>query len=294
MHMRRLAPLLAVAALACAPPTPARVAQALPCPAPDPTHRGLAPWDVSHFEAACIRGPEGRWSVEKDASDAEGWRHTLVFDGVDGKHWTLAVIAPVGLARRLDGHVVVLDLQDGATLVSPDGRVVWRSRFRHCGHVRDVGIAWDDAITFSCGYMLLRLDAHGRQTWAKWPFGNTHVSGPWVDRQGTLYVSGGGNVAALGPDGTPRWTLSTGWNRYVGAIGWLPDGNLVFATTQDERHSPTSPEGYRFYYDSEPPELFEVTRSGEVVRRERFDAASPVGGWPTVTAAPEDRSGRVR
>lgn len=280
-----------------APPTVADTtppqSEALPCPPPDPEHHGFAPWDIWRFDADCIRGPEGRWTVEADTSDADGWRHVLVFEGVDGRSWRLEVIAPVGLARRLDGAVVVLDLREGAQLVAPDGSVVWRSTFPNCGAVRNEAIGWDDAITFTCGYSLLRLNADGSLAWQRWPFGNTSIGGPWVDRDGTLYVSGGGHVAAVAPDGSARWDVATGWNRYVGAIAWLQNGNMVFATTQDEMHTPTSDDGVRIYYEAEAAELFEVTRTGTVVRRESFWDAAPQGGWPAVVPEPEDRSYRA-
>jgi hypothetical protein len=106
-------------------------------------------------------------------------------------------------------------------------------------------------------------------------------------------VSGGGDVAALAPDGSERWRVNTGWNRYVGAIAWLPGGDLVFATTQDEMHTPTDDNGVRFYYEPEPAELFTVTRDGQVASRASFWESAPPGGWPEVLPYPEDRACRV-
>jgi hypothetical protein len=265
---------------------------ALLCPPAQRTGSGHSPWET-YRHSKCIRGPEGRWRAERDPTDRDGWRHVLVFDGTDGRRWRVPVTAPTGLARRLDGHVLVLDLKQVATLISPAGVVVWRSAFPRCGALDSVAIGWDDVITFACGYTLVRIEKDGKVAWQKWPFGNQHVHNVWVACDGTLHVTSGGQVAALHADGTRRWTLSTGFNRYVQATAWLPNGHLVLQTSMSELHTPTSPGGFRFYHEYEPPELIEVTPDGRIARREVMPSSQPAAGWPTTLPLPEDGAYRM-
>lgn len=272
---------------------PARHGQALGCPAPTSQPSGLAPWSKAFTRKPCIRGPEGRWLVEPDSTDRDGWRHFLRFTGTSGKRWTVTVTAPTGIARRRDGHVVVTDLKQGVTLISPSGAVLWRSRHPYCGAVESLAVGWDHSIYLACGYSLVRIEKNGKVAWQKWPFGNTHVGNLWVACDGSLFASSGGTVARLAADGSFRWRFGTGSNRHVGTLAWLPAGNLAFVTSMAARHSPPSRGGLRLYYPYEPPELLELTPAGKAVRRERLPAGKPRGGWPTVLGAHEDGGHRA-
>jgi hypothetical protein len=264
-----------------------------PCPAPEARGPGTPPWELRHGFDRCVRGPEGRWWIETNASGRDGWRAAVEFAGVDGSTWTLEVASPVALARRTDGHLVVVDGKSGITLVSPEGSPVWSSTHPECGFVRAVAVGWDHAITLACGFSVVRLDEDGRLQWQVWPFGDNFVGGPWVDRFGSTYVSGDGRVARLDPHGKPYWTVSTGFNRAIGRLVWNEAGHLVFDTSMAERHSdPARSGGYSFYFDPEPNELFELTPTGDVVRRAPWEGAPPTEGWPEVLDVPPDGSYR--
>lgn len=265
-----------------------------PCPPPAPRSPVSPPWEVSHRFDQCVRGPEGRWIVDRDQTDPRGLRHVLRFDGAAGESWELLVTAPTGLARRLDGTLVVLDLHSGVTLVSREGTVLRRSTHPKCGLVDGLAIGFDDAITITCGYSVVRLDARGALLWQVWPFGDHYIRNVWVDADHVAYVSGNGRVAALGADGRTLWTTSTGFNRAIGTLVWNAAGNLVFDTSMDARHSdPSESGGYSFYYDEEPNELFEVDRRGAIVRRMTYESAPPAGGWPAVLPVDEDGGHRA-
>ncbi len=265
-----------------------------PCPAPAPRSPVAPPWELRHRFDLCVRGPEGRWSVEPDTTDRDGYRHHLRFDGANGASWALVVTVPTGLARRLDGSLVVLDLKSGVTLVSPEGAVVWRSTYPSCGSVAALAAGFDDEITVACGYSVIRLDARGALRWQVWPFRDGYIRNVWVDTDHVAYVSGNGRVAALGADGRTLWTTSTGFNRAIGTLVWNTAGNLVFDTSMDARHSdPSESGGYSFYYDEEPNELFEVDRRGAIVRRMTYESAPPAGGWPAVLPVDEDGGHRA-
>ena len=266
----------------------------LACPPPEPDGTNYPPWQLRHHFERCIRGAEGRWSVERDASDPDGWRHHLTFEGVEGQDVRVEVTSPTGLARRIDGKLVLLDLKEGVTLFALDGSVVWRATHPSCGAVHDVAVGWDDAITFTCGRSVVRLDAQGTLLWQRWPFGNTSTGGPWVARDGTLYVSGNGRVAALEPSGDVRWSFPTGSNRAVGRLVWNARGNLVFDTGMAAMHSnPDETNGLRIYFPSEPNELFELSPAGALVSRTPYPSIPPPGGWPAVLPVPADGSHRV-
>ena len=285
---------------ACSAPSPGTAVPigstgaTLSCPPLERPGDGYAPWETWRRRDECVSRRGIRWSVRRDPSDPDGWRHFLRREGGGDKSWELVVTSPTGLAIRDDGSLVLLDLKDRITLISPAGQILARSSHPDCGAVEQLAVAPDGSLAFTCGYSLLRVDRDGTFRWQKWPFGDTHIHGPWVDADGTLYVTGGGHVAALAPDGTPRWTIETGWNRYVGDLAWLDGGNAVFVTSQAESHTPTSPEGVRVYYEHEPPELFEITRRGEIVRRVPWDGGDPPGGWPPVLAATVDGANRLR
>ena len=264
-----------------------------PCPPGEPRGEGFPPWETRTTFDRCVRGPNERWSVVRDETDPEGWGHVLTFEALDGTTWTLDVIAPRALARRIDGHLVMLEGKQRATLVSPAGERVWSASHPECGFVEALAVGWDHAIVFACGYSVVRLDPDGQMAWHVWPFGDHSVRNVWIDRDGTTYVTGNGRVAALDIDGKTRWSVSTGFNRAIGRVVWNAAGNLVFDTSMDALHSPESSSGYRFYYDDEPRQLFEVTRSGEIVRSQPYEQAPPSQGWPTVLAVPEDGSHRV-
>jgi hypothetical protein len=264
-----------------------------PCPPPEPRGPTYPPWELDHHFDRCIRGPEGRWSVDHDSSEARGKRSILSFTGADEGAWTVEVVTPVALARRTDGHVVVVDVDRGVTLVSPQGSTVWRSSHPECGSVAAVAVGWDHGITIACGYSVTRLDADGRLAWQVWPFGDFFVGSLWVDRSASAFVSGGGRVARLDEDGQRYWSTSTGFNRAIGRLVWNAAGNLVFDTSMAELHSnPEHSGGYRFYYEFEPRELFELTRRGEVVRSTTWEHAPPDDGWPSVLGVPADGSHR--
>ena len=265
-----------------------------PCPDVARTP-GYPPWHRPFTLAPelCIRGPEGRHTVEKDATDRDGWRHFLVFDGAHGERVRTPITAPTGLARRFDGSVIVLDLKDGVTLVALDGSIRWRSSHPKCGAVDHLALDARGAITFACGYSVVRLEPDGKLAWQKWPFRDQQVRGPWVDPDGAVYVSGAGKVAALASNGEPLWTFSTGNNRAIGQLVWNDAGNLVFDTSMDELHSAPGPSGISFYNDFEPRELFEITRSGKLVKRVQYEGDAPPGGWPGVLPTPEDGAHRA-
>jgi hypothetical protein len=250
--------------------------------------QGGSPWEVRRAKLTCAASPHEVVTIRADASDTEGWRHFLDYADVDGVRWTANVIAPVGLALRTDGGIVVLDLKQGATLLDRGGHATWHTQFPYCGAVEDVAVGFDDAITFSCGYSLVRLDRMGMFQWQHFPFGNVHTHGPWVDRVGTLYVTGRGDVAALNADGTERWKFSTGFNRNVHTLGWLPNGNMTFVTSMDELHTSGR---LHIYHLPEPQELFELTRGGAVVRRDEFTTVP--AEWPRTWPVPTDRAHRL-
>lgn len=279
-----------IAAPSAAPPTRQRTPRAAPsCPAPEWRGAGYPPWEREYAFARCIHAPQGRWSVEPDKTDPEGFRHILSFAGARGDSWRLAVTAPTGMARRRDGQLVLIDLKNGVSLISLQGNVVWTAHHPKCGTVGSVAVGWDDVIVFGCGFSLLRFSARGKFEWQKWPFGDVHLRGPWVDRDGTLYVSGGGQVAALDDSGKPRWTFSTGSNRATGELMWNRAGDLVFDTGMAALH--TFGPVHR-YFPRRPNELFEITRSGKLVWRKEHEGV-PDGGWPEVLSVPEDGSYRV-
>jgi hypothetical protein len=279
-----------------APPAeapPSRRLQALPCPAGIRHFSGTAPWETQRH-TTCIRGPEGRWIAEQNVIDPQQLgRYVVRFDGIDGRRWRSPARSPVGLARRLDGHALLLDGERGATLYSLHGAVVWRTSLPRCGALDSIAIGWDDVTYVACGYQILRIEKDGRLAWEKWPFGNQHVNHLWVDCDGTLYATSRGQVAALRPDGTVRWSVSTGFNRYVHPTAWLPNGRLVLQTSMAEAHSPRGQGRYVFYYEVEPSELLEVTVDGKIERREEVKDARPGSAWPRTMPLPEDGANRV-
>jgi hypothetical protein len=279
------------------PPAPAHAARPAPaplCPPPKSPDSG-PPWERAFDDALCIRTARGRALVDATPRDADGYDQTLRLDLATGESARVPVTAPVALAARPDGHILLLDLKHGVSLVSWAGEVSWRKTFPKCGAVRQLAIASDDTAVFSCGYSVLRLAADGALLWQVWPFGDESVRGPWVTHDGTIFVAGGGNVAALDGEGKARWTTSLGSNRATSDLAWSAAGQLVVDTSMAARHSdPTRTGGMRIYYQHEPPELIELSRDGKVLTRSARSSAVPEGGWPPVLPRPEDGSHRVR
>ncbi|MFO0547695.1 MAG: hypothetical protein U0271_04855 [Polyangiaceae bacterium] len=266
--------------------------QAPPCPIRQAAQEGLPPWQGEDAFDKCIRSAEGRWLVTPDKTDPDGYRHTLAFDGARGERWTLAVDAPLALARRLDGGVIVVDLKNHVTLVSNAGAVVWKTEHPKCGMLESLAVDYSGNAIWSCGYSLLRVDANGHFAWQKWPFRDHHMGSVWVDRGGLVYTSGDGVVIALSPEGEERWRFATGFNRAIGKLVWTAQANLVFDTSMAELHSDTDSAGYSFYYDVEPNELFEISRGGALVTRAKREGSAPPQ-WPVVLPVPEDGSHRL-
>ncbi|MCA9628157.1 MAG: PQQ-like beta-propeller repeat protein [Myxococcales bacterium] len=257
---------------------------------------GYPPWHRGLVKETCVRGARGRWQVRADDSDPDGWRHWLDFTpttGSDAKAFSVEVVAPMALALRSDGAAVVVDLKDRVSLIAPDGELVWRKAFPRCGYAYSVAIDYDHHISVNCGYSLLHFEPDGQLAYQKWPFGNHSLGGPWVDRDGTLYLSGEGTVVALNPHGKEIWRVSTGFNRALSQLGWLPSGDMVFDTSMAELHSnPEQTHGLRIYWQEEPPELFVISRTGKIVSREQHDG-EPTRGWPEALPYPEDGSHRI-
>lgn len=273
-------------------PLPARPVAA-PCPTPTPS-AGYPPWHRGYSKALCVRDTRGRWRSEQDPTDVDGWKHWLVFDGVDGASFRVEVIAPLALALRVDGSAMVVDLKDHLSLISAGGELRWRRPFPRCGHTQQLAIGQDNVSYFTCGYSILRFDADGALDWQKWPFGNHRMGGPWVDQRGTVYVSGDGSVAALDATGEARWKLSLGFNRAVGDLMWNAAGQLVCDTSMAELHTDSATSGgYRFYHEPEPNALFVVSATGRLLSSTPYPSQAPSGGWPEVLPRPEDGAHRV-
>lgn len=268
-----------------------------PPPCPEVTQEsGYPPWHRAFVKEPCVSDTRGRWSSQRDPSDSDGWRHWLDFTptpGSDAEAFRVDVISPVDLALRSDGACIVVDLKEHVSLISPRGELVWRTEFPRCGYVHATAVSYDHHISLGCGYSLLHFEPDGKFAYQSWPMGNHSLGGPWVDRDGTLYVSGGGSVAALDPHGEALWKVSTGFNRATSQIGWSAAGNLVFDTGMAEMHSdPEQTNGWRIYSEREPNELFVLSRSGEILSREPHDGP-PAKGRPATLPYPEDGAHRV-
>ncbi|MBL8741495.1 MAG: hypothetical protein JNK04_10390 [Myxococcales bacterium] len=202
----------------------------------------------------------------------------------------VAVIAPTAIARRAPFELVLLDGKEGVSVYGKQGQRLWQRTHPDCGAVDRMATDAGGAIVFVCGYSVIRFSKDGELSWQKRPLGNKHLRGPWLDEQGNAYISGGGVVASVKPDGELRWKLSTGFNRAISEIAWNARGNMVFDTGMDALHS--DGDEFRFYYDQEPNELFEVTRDGVIVARETHEGI-PAKGWPAVRPLPEDKAHRI-
>jgi hypothetical protein len=288
-------PAVTISAAAPGAAEPAERPARLACPPPDPVllePDDLPPWerDPLGLHPSCIETADGaRIRAEKDATDPDGWRVFLVAEDARGTRFRLATRALWEMALASDGSVVVAHTEDKVSRVSPGGEVLWTTPHPRCGAAQ-VSVGHAGEVVLGCGFSLLKLTGDGRFLWQKWPFGNTSMGKPLLLRDGTIVVSGGGAVAALDADGEKKWRLETGWNRYVTRLGVRPGGDLVFRTVMAELHSDGP---IRFYYPSEPPELFVVSRGGEVVSREQV-ARRPEKGWPaSLPWTPDYRAGRV-
>lgn len=178
-----------------------------------------------------------------------------------------------GVARAPDGGWVVLTW-DAVTRYDRDGRARWRADLVpqgtiKCGAPAGIAVDADGRVALACGYSLLSYAADGALRWQVWPGGNNSVGPPVVDTDGTIYVGVGGTLYAVAPDdGTTRWKVGTGFNRWFGSIAPTPSGDLMIETTMYALHSDDDGSGYQFYYDYEPPELIVIDRRGTIVRRE--------------------------
>ncbi|MCA9640326.1 MAG: PQQ-like beta-propeller repeat protein [Polyangiaceae bacterium] len=264
---------------------------------PKPKHDEYdPPWHRGFVKEPCVRDARGRWASRGDPTDVDGWRHFLDFTpatGAEAEPFSIEVISPMDIALRTDGACVVIDLKDHISLVSPRGELLWRKPFPRCGYVHATAISYDHHISLGCGYSLLHFQPNGDLSYQKWPFGDHSLGGPWVDRDGTLYVTGEGSVAALDPHGDVRWKVSTGFNRATSQLGWSAAGDLVFDTSMAEIHSdPAKTNGMRIYWETEPGELFVLSRSGKIISREKHDNV-PAKGWPETLPYPQDGAHRV-
>jgi hypothetical protein len=238
----------------------------------------------------CLETRDGaRVRIERDTTDADGWRESLVVEDAAGERFRVPTRAASAMGLAADGSVVLAHTEQRVSLISPVGRVVWSTAHPRCG-APAVAVGYAGEVVLACGYSLLKFSPDGRFLWQKWPFGNVHVSRPFLSRDGSMIVSGAGTVAWLDTDGETRRTLSAGPNRYVHLIGAQANGNLIFRTSMAERHSDGP---VHFYYEYEPPELFVVTREGATVARAPAESPPP-GGWPTsLPWTPDLRSGRL-
>lgn len=265
------------------------------CPEPE-RDASYPPWHRGFVKDPCVRDARGRWASRRDPSDGDGWRHFLEFTPTAGsaaEPFSVDVTSPMDLALRTDGACVVVDLKHHISLISPEGKLLWRKAFPRCGYVYATAISYDHHISVGCGYSLLHFEPDGEFSYQKWPFGNHSLGGPWVDRDGTLYVTGDGSVAALDPHGDERWRVSTGFNRATSQLGWSAAGDLVFDTGMAELHSdPATTGGMRIYHEQEPSELFLLSRGGKIISREQHDG-TPAKGWPPTLPYPEDGAHRI-
>jgi hypothetical protein len=203
-----------------------------------------------------------------------------------------------GIARAVDDGWVVLT-GDAITRFDRDGRRAWESRLDHvgpdgnrCGYADGIAIDGAGRVVVSCGYSVLGFSPTGAFTYQVWPGGNHGVTPPLVDAAGTVYVGVEGALYALEPDGTTRWKVDTGFNRWFAELATNARGELVFETAMAALHSEDNGSGYRFYYEYEPPELFVVDRAGTIVSRTTRDAGADVS-YPAWVDVVGEGGGRV-
>ena len=263
------------------------------CP-PPPAER-LAPDDAPPWERdplgespGCLETGDGATvTLEPDPGDPDGWRATLVIADASHVRARAATRGAASFQVAPDGGVAIAHVEDDVSRFGPTGTLLWKTHHPYCGHAA-LSIGRDGRIVLGCGYSLVAFTADGHFAWQKWPFGNVSVGRPLLASDGTMIVRSHSVVAELAADGTPRWTLDTGTNRYVHPIGVTRDGNLVFVTSMAEMHTPGP---VHVYYPTEPDELFVVGRDGHVISR------APLAGaphWPaTVPWSPELRAGQL-
>jgi len=128
--------------------------------------------------------------------------------------------------------------------------------------------------------------------WQVWPGGNNSVGPPIVDTDGTILVGINGTLYAVSPDdGSTRWKVDTGFNRWFGAVTATPSGDLMIETNMYALHSEDDGSGYHFYYDYEPPELIVLDRQGTIIRRETRKEGDD--HWPEWVDLVGERGGRL-
>ncbi|MBC7186634.1 MAG: PQQ-like beta-propeller repeat protein [Calditrichaeota bacterium] len=121
----------------------------------------------------------------------------------------------------------------GVTLVSREGRLVWRYQVSGAGEEAAIGRQGDFFLEcdLEATRALVCLDCLGRPRWA-YPLGRYQSkAAPICDREGVTYLCRGEEVIAVGPAGTPLWSvpLEAGITRIAGpAIG--SDGTLYVGT----------------------------------------------------------------
>ncbi len=288
-----------VAVCACAqatPPAPVSNAThrtALACPAP-PADRlepqGAPPWERDPLGRSphCLETGDGaRATLDTDPTDSEGWRAFLTVEDGSGVRFRRPTRAATSFAAAPDGGIVIAHTENAVSRFSPTGVLLWKSDHPYCGYA-EVTVGHDGRIVLGCGYSLVALSPDGKLQWQKWPFGNTSIGSPLLAADGTMIVRSGAVVAKLDANGEVVWRVDTGWNRYVHPIGVARDGTLVFRTSMAEAHTPGD---VHIYYETEPDELFAVSRAGKVVARTKLDGAP---AWPESSPwTPAFRSGRM-
>jgi hypothetical protein len=280
-----------------APPPPvsnATHAGALACPTPPPDQVEPAeapPWERDPLGRSprCIETGDGaRVRIEKDPSDAEGWRAFLVVEDDRGVRFRRPTRSAMSFALAPDGGVVIAHTEDAVSRFSPTGDLVWKSDHPKCGYA-DVTVGHDGRVVLGCGYSLVALSPDGKVLWQKWPFGNQTIHPPLLAADGTMIVRSGATIAKLDAAGEIVWHLDTGWNRYVNQIGVSRDGALVFRTSMAASHTDGP---VHYYYDQEPEELFAVSLDGKILSRAKLAYDAHV--WPASLPWTADfRSGRM-
>jgi outer membrane protein assembly factor BamB len=290
---------LVVLVVGCAPAAPPFVLAnathraAARCPPPDPLTletEGVPPWE---------RDPLGRWpqcletddgarvTIEKDATDADGWRAFLVFDDGAGRQVRRESRAISSFTIAPDGGAVLAHVEDAVSRFGPTGALLWKTAHPYCGHA-EIAVGHDGRVVLGCGYSLVAYAADGHLQWQKWPFGNARIAPPLLAADGTMIVRSGSVVAKLDANGEIVWRIDTGGNRYVMPIGAVADGKLVFRTTMAELHTQGD---VHIYYPSEPEVVFVISRAGEIRSRQPHEHAA---AWPaSLPWTPALRAGRL-
>jgi hypothetical protein len=270
---------------------PVAAAHCPPPPADQLEYDGAPPWErdpLGRWPTSCIESSDGSLiTIESDPSDVQGWHQVLiVLDGARAR-FKRDIRAISAMAVAPDGGAVLAHTEDAVSRYSPSGALLWKTAHPYCGSP-EVAVGYDGRVVLGCGYSLVAYSADGKFEWQKWPLGNTRIRKPLIASDGTMIVSGDGVVLGLGADGSERWRVDTGANRYVHPIGVRPDGTLVFITSMAALHTRGD---MRMYYPSEPDELFMISRAGKILSREKLGTAPK---WPESQSwTPALRSGRL-